>query len=139
MTTPEQNLEEFERQAIAVRRKVISESSRDQYNNSSARFLIWMSGNKPHLCTEHLLQAIGQAQTPKEVRKKVQEFISNPVLERPPIKFDDFKALDFTTWIMSLAKTDQDGEPGRPPGVSALNTHRAALKRYLSTMFVLMG
>lgn len=129
MTTPEQAIQEFERQAIEVRKKVISEGSRDQYSNSSTKFLIWMRDNKRHLCTDHLLEAIGNAQTTKEVRKKVHEFVSNPVLERPPIKFDQFTALDFTTWIMSLGKSEQDGLPGRQPGTSTLNIHRAALKR----------
>jgi hypothetical protein len=71
------NLQSIEDRVNAVRRQCIRETTSDNYRNASVKFLIWMMGNKRHLVTSDLLDAVEAIANPTQVSKTVKELVIN--------------------------------------------------------------
>ena len=101
-----------------IRRNTIASNSRDVYQRSNSKFIVFLHEDHPGILDEGFgLNGVGLFDE-AVVRGKLKD----PKQDDPPLRFDQLTVQVFFEWLLTLRKQD-----GSRPKISAFNSHRAAL------------
>lgn len=103
-----------------LRMQNVETGSRNQYERSSAHFIVWLDHHKPQLVNEEFRAGSPSLPIPWDF---VLRRLQNHEDAVDPIDFGHLSHLDFLEWVTGLKKAS-----GEEPGFSSLNGHKSALK-----------
>ena len=102
---------------------VISESTRESYERSTATFISWLA-QQPEPTNELIPEEFRRAVPELTDRLRIRTALRRHDTSIPPIKFDQLTIQIYMQFILSLRRSDNQA----PPGWSTFNLHVSALK-----------